>query len=42
MIAPEGYWLAVSNGGKIVELDRAESLQLLAAKKVGRIGFLAE
>ena len=42
MIAPEGYWLAVSNGGKIVELDRAESLELLAAKKVGRIGFLAE
>ena len=42
MIAPEGYWLAVSSRGKIVELDRAESLELLAAKKVGRIGFLAE
>lgn len=42
MIAPEDYWLAVPSGGKIVELDRAESLELLAAKKVGRIGFLAE
>jgi nitroimidazol reductase NimA-like FMN-containing flavoprotein (pyridoxamine 5'-phosphate oxidase superfamily) len=41
-IAAEDYWLAVSSGGKIVELDRAESLELLAAKKVGRIGFLAE
>ena len=42
MIAPADYWLAATSGGKIVELDRAESLELLAAKKVGRIGFLAE
>jgi len=42
VIVPEDYWLAASSGGKIVELDLAESLELLAAKKVGRIGFLAE
>ena len=42
MVAPDNYWLAVASGGKIVELDRAESLELLAAKKVGRIGFLAD
>jgi nitroimidazol reductase NimA-like FMN-containing flavoprotein (pyridoxamine 5'-phosphate oxidase superfamily) len=41
-VSPEDYWPAVSSGGKIVELDRAESLELLTAKKVGRIGFLAE
>lgn len=36
------FWKAMSGGGKIVELDRAESMELLAAKKVGRIGFLGE
>ena len=36
------YWPAASSGGKILELDRAEALDLLTAKKVGRIGFLAE
>ena len=41
-MSPEDYWPAGSAGGKIIELDRAESLELLAAKKVGRIGFLAE
>ena len=43
MIATEEYfWMAMSGGGKIVELDPAESMELLAAKKVGRIGFLGE
>ncbi len=43
MIAVEDYfWKATSGGGKIVELDRAESLELLTAKKVGRIGFLGD
>ena len=41
-MSPEDYWPAGSSGAKIVELDRAESLDLLTAKKVGRIGFLAE
>ena len=41
-MSPEDYWPAGSGGGKIIELDRAESLDLLTAKKVGRIGFLAE
>ena len=34
------YWLAMSRGAKIVELDRAEALRLLAAKKVGRLAFV--
>lgn len=34
------YWLAMSRGAKIVELDRTESLRLLAAKKVGRLAFV--
>ncbi len=42
MTSSEQYWLAAPTGGKIIELDRAESLELLTAKKVGRIGFLAE
>ncbi len=42
MITPGDNWPAASRGGKIIELDRAESLELLSAKKVGRIGFLAE
>lgn len=42
MTSSEDYWQAAPSGGKIVELDRGESLELLTAKKVGRIGFLAE
>ncbi len=42
MTSSEQYWLTAPTGGKIIELDRAESLELLTAKKVGRIGFLAE
>jgi nitroimidazol reductase NimA-like FMN-containing flavoprotein (pyridoxamine 5'-phosphate oxidase superfamily) len=42
MMGVDDYWRAGSGGGKIVELDRAESLDLLMAKKVGRIAFLAE
>ena len=41
-VSAEGYWPAGSGGAKIIELDRAEALDLLTAKKVGRIGFLAE
>lgn len=40
MTAHEDYWLAMSQGARIVDLDRAESLRLLAAKKVGRLAFL--
>jgi len=42
MTSSEDYWIASATGAKIVELDRAEALELLTAKKVGRIGFLAE
>lgn len=42
MTESEDYWRAASTGAKVVELDRAESLELLTGKKVGRIGFLAE
>jgi nitroimidazol reductase NimA-like FMN-containing flavoprotein (pyridoxamine 5'-phosphate oxidase superfamily) len=41
VVSPEDYWSTASSGGKIVELDRGESLELLTAKTVGRIGFLA-
>ena len=40
MTAHEDYWLAMSHGARIVDLDRAESLRLLAAKKVGRLAFV--
>ena len=42
MSAHEDYWLAMSRGARIVDLDRAESLRLLAAKKVGRLAFVHE
>ena len=42
MTTHEDYWLAMSQGARIVDLDRAESLRLLAAKKVGRLAFLNE
>ena len=42
MTESEDYWRAAATGAKVVELDRAESLELLTGKKVGRIGFLAE
>lgn len=42
MTAHEDYWLAMSRGAKIVDLDRSESLRLLAAKKVGRLAFVHE
>ena len=42
MTVPEDYWLALSGGAKITELDRAESLQLLATKKVARLAFVHE
>lgn len=40
MTAHEDYWLVMSRGAKIMDLDRAESLRLLAAKKVGRLAFV--
>lgn len=40
MSAHEDFWLALARGAKIVELDRAESLRLLGAKKVGRLAFV--
>ena len=42
MTAHEDYWLAMSRGAKIMDLDRAESLRLLAAKKVGRLAFVTD
>jgi nitroimidazol reductase NimA-like FMN-containing flavoprotein (pyridoxamine 5'-phosphate oxidase superfamily) len=42
MTAHEDYWLAMSRGARIMDLDRDEALRLLAAKKVGRLGFLHE
>ena len=39
-MSPED-WPDASSGGKLVELDRAESYELLSAKKIGRLGFLA-
>jgi nitroimidazol reductase NimA-like FMN-containing flavoprotein (pyridoxamine 5'-phosphate oxidase superfamily) len=42
MTAHEDYWLAMSHGARIVDLDRAESLRLLAAKKIGRLAFVNE
>jgi nitroimidazol reductase NimA-like FMN-containing flavoprotein (pyridoxamine 5'-phosphate oxidase superfamily) len=40
MTAHEDYWLAMSRGARVMDLDRAESLRLLAAKKVGRLAFV--
>ena len=42
MTTHEDYWLAMSRGARIMDLDRDESLRLLAAKKVGRLAFLHE
>ena len=33
------FWMAMSGGGKIVELDRAESMELLAAKRSAGSAF---
>lgn len=42
MTAQEDYWLAITRGARVVDLDRDESLRLLAAKKVGRLAFVDE
>jgi nitroimidazol reductase NimA-like FMN-containing flavoprotein (pyridoxamine 5'-phosphate oxidase superfamily) len=42
MTAHEDYWLAMSRGARIVDLERDESLRLLAAKKVGRLAFVSD
>lgn len=36
------HWRGLERGAKVVELDREESLELLGAKRVGRLGFLSE
>jgi len=42
MTAHEDYWLALSRGARVVDLDREESLRLLAAQKGGRLAFLSD
>lgn len=42
MTAHEDYWLAMSRGARVVDLDRAEALRLLAAKQVGRLAFVRD
>lgn len=42
MTAHEDYWLAMSRGARIVDIDRAEALRLLAAKQVGRLAFVSD
>ena len=39
MTTHEDYWLALSHGARVADLERDESLRLLAAKKVGRLAF---
>lgn len=42
MTAHEDYWLAMSRGARVVDIDRAEALRLLAAKQVGRMAFVSD
>lgn len=42
MTADTDFWLALSRGGRVLELNRAECLELLAHEKVGRIGYVTE
>ena len=42
MTVHEDYWLAMSRGAKVVELDADECRGLLRSKKVGRLAFLHE
>jgi len=42
MAANEEHWLTTAHRAKVVELNRAESLELLTSKTVGRLGFLSE
>ena len=38
----DAFWAAAQLGAGLVELDRAECLELLAAKTVGRIAYATE
>jgi uncharacterized protein len=40
--ASDAFWAAVQLGAGLVELDRAECMELLAAKTVGRIAYATQ
>ena len=42
MTAQEDFWLTMSGGARVVEIDRVECRRLLDAKRVGRLGFVGE
>ncbi|MFP5282893.1 MAG: pyridoxamine 5'-phosphate oxidase family protein [Actinomycetes bacterium] len=42
MTAKEDFWLAMSRGGAVVELDRSECVDLLGAGTVGRLGYVTD
>lgn len=42
MSTPADFWLALSRGGHVEELEREECLNLLAAVKVGRVGYVVD
>lgn len=42
MTAPEDFWLAMSRGGRVLEIDRVECLELLSAVSVGRVGYTTD
>ena len=42
MTEPEGFWLAMSGGAGVRTLDRVECLDLLPAKRVGRLGYVTD
>jgi uncharacterized protein len=41
-VSNEAFWTAAQLGTRLVELDRQECLELLAAKSVGRIAYAAD
>jgi hypothetical protein len=38
----DAFWTAAELGSGLIELDRAECLELLAAKSVGRIAYVGD
>ena len=42
MTEPEGFWLAMSGGAGVRTLDRVECLDLLPAKRVGRLAYVTD
>jgi nitroimidazol reductase NimA-like FMN-containing flavoprotein (pyridoxamine 5'-phosphate oxidase superfamily) len=42
MTEPEGFWLAMSGGAGARILDRVECLDLLPAKRIGRLGYVTD